>query len=143
MLIATSARSSTTPPRGAASSMRVDQNAAWANHSRNFNLNHGTNTTPHIVRNNLSIAGASGDFFRSGTLATNNSWQVVSPPANVADLQSIDVSVAIGPRQPDGSLPAWPLFRPVPGGRLVDKGIEIGEPFYGAAPDLGAFETGP
>jgi hypothetical protein len=31
----------------------------------------------------------------------------------------------------------------VPGGRLVDRGIDLGEPYGGAAPDLGAFEAAP
>ncbi len=125
------------------SGQTLDQNTCWANSARNFSMNHGTNTTPHIVRNNLSIAGASGDSFTSGTLATNNSWQVLSPAANTGDVLSADQSVAVAPRQADGSLPVWPFLRPVPGGRLIDKGVNIGEPFNGAAPDLGAFEDGP
>lgn len=121
----------------------VDQTTSWANGSRNFNLSHGTNTTPHIVRNNLSFAGTSNDSFTSGTLATNNSWQVISPAPNATDVLSVDASVVTGPRQSDGNLPVWPFLRPVPGGRLVDKGVDIGEPYNGAAPDLGAFESGP
>jgi rhamnogalacturonyl hydrolase YesR len=119
----------------------VDNNTCWGNKSRNFNLNHGTNGTPHIVRNNISFAGASSDSFRSGTLFTNNSWQVISPAPNASDFQSLDESVATGPRQADGSLPVWPFLRPVNGGRLVDQGVDIGEPFNGTAPDLGAYET--
>ena len=120
----------------------LDQNTAWANGARNFSMNHGTNTTPHVVRNNLSIAGTSGDSFTSGTLATSNSWQVISPPPTANDVQSVDETVAVAPRQADGSLPVWPFLRPVPGGRLIDKGVNIGEPYAGAAPDLGAFEDG-
>jgi hypothetical protein len=121
----------------------VDQNTSWANGSKNFNLNHGTNTTPHVVRNNLSIAGASSDSFRSGSLLTNNSWQVLSPAATTNDVLSADVSAAIAPRQADGSLPVSPFLRPTPGGRLIDRGVYIGEPFAGAAPDLGAYENWP
>lgn len=121
----------------------VDQNTGWNNGARNFNLNHGTNTTPHIVRNNLSFAATSSDSFRSGTLLTNNSWQVISPAPASADVQSIDESVAVAPRNADGSLPAWPFLRPVVGGRLVDQGVDIGQPYSGTAPDLGAYETGP
>jgi hypothetical protein len=121
----------------------IDNNTGWANKARNFNLNHGTNVTPHIVRNNLSFAGASGDSFRSGTLFTSNSWQVVtSPAANASDVLSVGESSATAPRNADGSLPSSPFLRPVPGGRLIDKGANIGEPFTGASPDLGAFENG-
>jgi hypothetical protein len=121
----------------------IDNNTSWANKARNFNLNHGTNTTPHIVRNNLSFAGASSDSFRSGTLSTNNSWQIISAPsANASDVLSVDESVATASRNSDGLLPAWPFLRPVPAGRLIDQGMILTEPFTGAAPDLGAFEDG-
>jgi hypothetical protein len=54
---------------------------------------------------------------------------------------SIDDSFATAARRDDGSLPDIPFMRPVTGGRLVDKGVNIGLPFSGSAPDLGAFES--
>lgn len=121
----------------------IDNNTSWANVGRNYNLNHGTNGTPHIVRNNLSFAGGSSDSFRSGSLLTNNSWQIISAPAaNASDVLSTIESVATAPRNPDGSLPYWPFLRPVSGGRLIDQGVILTEPFIGASPDLGAFEDG-
>jgi len=120
----------------------IDNITSWANKARNFNLNHGTNGTPHIVRNNLSFAGASSDSFRSGSLLTNNSWQVIAPAPNASDVLSLDESVATGPRNPDGSLPYWPFLRPVSGGRLIDEGVILAEPYTGASPELGAFEDG-
>ena len=118
----------------------VDNCTAWANGGRNFSLNHGTNATPHVVRNNLSIASGSADAFTSGSLLTNNSWQVlVSVSTN--DVQSTQVSLALLPRGDDGSLPQTPFLKPVPGGRLIDRGVDIGLPFSGSAPDLGAFEV--
>ncbi len=123
--------------------LTVDQNTSWANGSRNFYLNHGANTTPHVVRNNLSFDGIAGDTFTSGTLATNNSWQVISPAPTTGDVGSVEVSFALAPRQSDGSLPESPFLRPVSGGRLVDRGVDLGEPYSGIAPDLGAFEVLP
>lgn len=119
----------------------VDHNTAWANGGRNINLDHGVNTTPHVVRNNLSFAGGSSDSFRAGSLLTNNSWQVISPAPTANDLLSMDESSALTPRLADGSLPETPFFRPVPAGRLANQGVDIGEPYTGAAPDLGAFES--
>ena len=120
----------------------VDQNTSWANRSNNFALNHGVNTTPHIVRNNVSFAGGRSDTFSTGTITNNNSWQVLSSTVNTNDFLSVDTTLAIAPRRDDGGLPDTPFFRPVPGGRLVDKGTNIvGMPFYGSAPDLGTFET--
>jgi hypothetical protein len=121
--------------------LTIDQNVSWANRNENFDLAHGANTTPHVVRNNISLAGGNTDSFTSGTLSTNNSWQVVSPAVGTNDFLSVDASFAVAPRRDDGGLPETPFFRPVPGGRLVDKGVNIGMPFYGSAPDLGAFET--
>jgi hypothetical protein len=123
----------------------LDNCTAWANGAavggsgHNFNLNHGPVVT-HILRNNLSI---------DGTVSTNtisilisNSWQVVSSPAaNTNDLLSTDTSWALAPRRDDGGLPEVPFMRPVPVGRLVDRGANVGVVFYGPAPDLGAFET--
>ena len=121
----------------------IDNNTSWANYGRNYNLNHGTNGTPHILRNNVSFSGGSSDSWRSGSLLTNNSWQVVTNPVvSASDVLSIDTSVATAPRNADGSLPYWPFLRPVPGGRLIDKGVILTEPFTGASPDLGAYEDG-
>jgi hypothetical protein len=116
-------------------------NTAWANTKKNFYLNHGTNVAPSVVCNNLSIAGGSSDGFNPGTVQLSNSWQVVtSPAANTGDVLSVDESLALLPREPDGSLPISPFLRPVPGGRLVNKGVDVGLPYNGSAPDLGAFE---
>lgn len=121
----------------------LDNNTCWGNLGRNFAMAHGTNTTPHVVRNNLSFgASGGGDQFTSGTLSTNNSWQVISSPAvSASDVQSIDYSAVTGPRQSDGSLPNLPFLKPVLGGRLIDKGVDLGEPYLGTAPDLGANEV--
>ncbi len=95
----------------------IDNNTSWANVGRNYNLNHGTNGTPHIVRNNLSFAGGSSDSFRAGSQLTSNSWQVVtSPAAGASDVLSVNESAARNPRNADGSLPYWSFLSPVPGG---------------------------
>jgi len=120
----------------------VDHNTVWANGGQNLNLDHGANTTPHVVRNNLSFAGASPDSFQTGSLLTNNSWQVVfSPPAGTNDLLNMDIALAAAPRRDDGELPEVLFCRPIPQGRLVNQGIDLGEAFIGTAPDIGAFET--
>lgn len=119
----------------------LDHNTSWHNGGANYAMNHGTNITPHILRNNLSFAGTSSDSFRSGSLLTNNSWQAVSPAPATADVLGIDTTTAAGPRRDDGSLPEILFLRPVPGGRLVNKGVNTGDAFSGSAPDLGAYES--
>ena len=122
--------------------LTVDNNTAWNNPTSNFQLNHPSTSTPHIVRNNLSVAGGP-DSIRAGSVLLSNSWQIItSPPPGTNDFLSMDTSWAVAPRRDDGGLPEVPLMRPVPGGRLVDQGTtNVGIAYYGSAPDLGAFES--
>ena len=48
----------------------------------------------------------------------------------------------LGPRNADGSLPNVDFLRLKKGSRAIDQGEDIGFPFVGDAPDLGAFEYG-
>ena len=122
-----------------ASGLTLYNCTAWANANANYNLNHGTNTTTHVVQNNLSIAGSQS--IRSPKLETNNSWQAPINGATTGDVLGTDMALALSPRQADGSLPVVDFLRPVPGGRLVDAGVDVGLPYNGAAPDIGAFEA--
>jgi hypothetical protein len=70
----------------------------------------------------------------------SNTWQVLST-VNTNDFLGTDYSWALAPRRDDGGLPENPFLRPVPTGRLVNKGMDLGSPFVGSAPDLGAYET--
>lgn len=90
------------------------------------------------LRNNLAYAGQSVTNV-AGTNAAFNSWTL---PVTVSDADFENVSGAgwDAPRQADGSLPVLPNFRLRSGSDLIDKGVSIGLPFSGAAPDLGAFE---
>lgn len=69
----------------------------------------------------------------------NNSWNL---PVNVTvgDFVSVLAADAIAPRQPDGSLPDNGFARLVSGSDLIDKGVDVGLPFTGSAPDLGVYE---
>ena len=48
----------------------------------------------------------------------------------------------LGPRNADGSLPDVGFLKLKEGSRAIDKGENLGFPFVGKAPDLGAFEYG-
>jgi hypothetical protein len=119
----------------------LDNDTSWSNFGVNFNLNHGVNTNSHVLRNNLSFAGHGSDSFRTGSLLTNNSWQVLSPAPGTGDVLSVDYSLATGPRRDDGGLPDISFMRPVPTGRLVNQGVNYGNPFIGSAPEIGVFES--
>lgn len=129
-----------------AAGQTVDQNTVWNNGSGAINLNHlglqyGTLQSSHVVRNNVAIgAVAIGGATNYPPIQVSNTWQVL-PDVNTNDFLSTDYTWAMGPRRDDGSLPETPFLRPVPAGRLVDLGANLGSPFNGLAPDLGAFET--
>lgn len=87
-------------------------------------------------RNNISLS-ASQDICNA--TSTNNTWNT-GLAASTADFASLDLNLATAARNPDGTLPSNSLFRLASGSKLVDKGIDAGLPFLGAAPDLGVFE---
>ncbi len=127
----------------------IDNNTSWGNRFGDIVLS-TTSTTGgnHVVRNNLVFNNGTVSFLNSTLFS--NSWTSISGGANSNDVVSMDASQLAAPRQADGSLPVITLVRPVPGGRLVDKGVILtnyngwvisGETYNGSAPDLGAFET--
>jgi hypothetical protein len=47
-------------------------------------------------------------------------------------------------READGSLPSLPFLKLDPGNlRMIDRGVDVGLPYVGSAPDLGAYEYEP
>jgi hypothetical protein len=97
------------------------------------------NNTNHILKNNLSFANGKPDNILAGSVNSNNSWNGLTVTA--ADFLSLDDKVAIGPRLVDGSLPVSDYLHLAPTSGLVDKGADVGLPFLGVAPDLGAYEA--
>jgi hypothetical protein len=90
------------------------------------------------LRNNLAFSSASRQKV-AGTDSANNSWDLLLA-ATEADFVSVSAAGWDAQRQPDGSLPVLPNFRLKPGSALIEKGVDVGLPFKGKAPDLGAFE---
>jgi hypothetical protein len=90
----------------------------------------------HIVRNCISYKGI---VAISSGLEEGNSWQGFS--VSDSDFVSLDTSLAVRSRNADGSLPQTGLFRLKQLSKLVDAGVQDSLPFYGKAPDLGAFEV--
>jgi hypothetical protein len=77
--------------------------------------------------------------FSSGAIQQNNSWNL-SVTADASDFVSLSEDLAKAPRQADGSLPDNDFAKLVSGSDLIDKGVNVGLPYLGGAPDLGAFE---
>ena len=96
----------------------------------------------NILKNNAAF----GNQYPSGTQAnytnavhTNNTWDGVVNVTD-ADFVSIDTSGVSGARGANGTLPNLNFLKLVAGSALIDAGIDVGLPFIGKAPDLGAYE---
>jgi hypothetical protein len=100
----------------------------------------GANITVGTYRNNLAVGSKLTSNATSPDDASN-SW-TLSVTASTADFQDSTETGLDGPRKADGSLPDLPNFHLVAGSDLIDKGVDVGLPFNGPAPDLGCFETG-
>jgi len=93
----------------------------------------------HVLRNNVSFAGTTSDVFSTSVDDAFNTWNGVTVDAS--DFLSLDDTIARGSRRADGSLPTSDFLRLVTNSNLVDAGTNVGLPFNGSAPDLGAFES--
>src|SRR5690606_24472455 len=88
-----------------------------------------------------SVALGSVGSLASFVVQQTNSWMPGFTTDN-SDFISIDTSGVRGPRKPDGSLPEIDFLHLAEGSDLIDAGTDIGLPFHGPKPDLGAFEVG-
>jgi hypothetical protein len=115
----------------------------------NTNNTSGTNDVPgfnHVMKNNLGYQARSTEYSNLGPATTNDiTFNYFNLPVTVsaADFASLDLSLLTAPRQADGSLPYVNFARLANTSDCIDKGTNRGFEFYGAAPDLGAFEFGP
>lgn len=91
-----------------------------------------------ILRNNLAFENTPVANVAGADVAYN-SWNL-PVTVSAADFQSVSTDGWDAPRLPDGSLPVLPALHLVSGSDLIDKGVNLGLPYSGAAPDLGAFE---
>ena len=111
-----------------------------------------TGSLMHIMRNNIGFPNKNSNMI--GTDSKFNTWDLNITPVAKDFLSIIDPSVsgtgqaiettspAFGPRQANGSLPKIDFLKLAAGSQMIDKGTDVGLPFVGAAPDLGAYEYG-
>ena len=97
-----------------------------------------TGKTANVV-NCVSLGnyGNLGNF----VLQQTNSWLSLFIVTD-ADFKSIDTLGVRGVRKSDGSLPDIDFLHLALGSDLIDAGTDVGIPYNGKAPDLGAFESG-
>jgi hypothetical protein len=148
------------PARGTKpTSHTISHSLAWKNGYVGFDEN--SNGAPQNVFNNTSWRNGKGfDFDEAVSKLRNNisydsngnwlstrnsianSWDS-NLGVNITDKDfiSLDDRTALGKRQSDGSLPITNFLKLSPNSVLIDKGVDVGLPYQGKAPDLGAFEV--
>lgn len=106
----------------------------------NFGLGGALNVgQKHDLRNNVAI-GAPGTIASANE--QNNAWNLALI-VTTADFKSLDLADATLPRDQDGNLQLGDFLQVAKQSQLRDRGVDVGLPFVGAAPDLGAFEAAP
>ncbi len=123
-------------------SMTLLNCTSYRNGSYNFSI-------PGIIRVgetmtvvNCVAYGSTGVTLYHPTVLLTNSWQSPFSPT-AADFVSLDTTGVRGPRKADGSLPDISFMHLASGSQMIDAGTNVGLPFLGNGPDLGAFEFDP
>ncbi len=110
------------------------RNAKW-----NFSFYDTPTSGANDFKNDLSYLGQ-GTNIVAGSIMVSNSWQGFTVTA--ADFVSLDASLAFAPRNADYSLPTNGFARLAADSDMIDMGVDVGLPYRGTAPDLGAYESG-
>lgn len=95
----------------------------------------------HRLKNNLGFAGGS-EVAQLDADASEVAGNYFDLPVKLTaeDFLGLDEADLIKPRQPNGDLPDVLFLKLAAGSAAIDRGVDLGAPFQGAAPDLGAFE---
>ena len=127
-----------------------------------------TGDNAHVLKNNIAfpnklsqigecwekISSQNIDHYVECPAGENNTWNLKldlteadfmslnDPSMTVTGKDLSTIAGILGPRKADGSLPDVDFLRLKKGSRAIDKGEDVGFPFAGNAPDLGAFEYG-
>ncbi|MDP3581270.1 MAG: T9SS type A sorting domain-containing protein, partial [Ignavibacteria bacterium] len=122
-------------------SMTILNCTGFRNGSYNFSIPGNYRATSTATVKNCVSYLSPGVNFISRVVQSNNSW---NPVYNVSesDFLTIDTTGVRGPRKADGSLPNLKFLHLAPTSKLIDGGVDVGLPYTGKAPDLGAYEYG-
>lgn len=98
----------------------------------------------HRLKNNLGFAGVEAEVAELNADASDVSGNYFTRPVTITaeDFLSLDEAELQKPRKANGDLPDVTFLHLTPGSDAIDQGIDVGRPFKGKAPDLGAFEAG-
>jgi hypothetical protein len=111
--------------------------------------NIGYSNTGRPVTSNMTNGGPISDEFNSwdaslGIKVTDSDFQSVAftPAVSCPATDQTCFAGMASARGSDGSLPVLPFLHLTAQSPLIDKGTNVGLPYVGKAPDLGAFEYG-
>jgi hypothetical protein len=116
--------------------MTFYNNTSYNNGSYGYDI--GEYNTQIIVRNCISYNN-NPNSVATNIIHDHNSWDS-GVIVNADDFWSLDGSMLESTRKDDGSLPDVLAFKLLPNSDLINAGVNVGLPFNGSAPDLGAFE---
>ncbi|HTN88309.1 MAG TPA: right-handed parallel beta-helix repeat-containing protein [Sorangium sp.] len=99
-----------------------------------------TGELAHVMRNNIGFPNKNSNM--GGVDTAFNTWDLNITETSSA-FESTSDDGCTGPREADGSIPSACVFMKLKAGSaLIDEGTDVGLPFVGSAPDLGAYELG-
>lgn len=110
--------------------------------NRSLDFKDYVNGYGHVLKNNLSFEPQTytTQYIDSSKCDVTFNSFTLPVRATKADFVSFDQRQLTSPRKPDGSLPDINFMKLKKSSKLIDKGVEVGLPYKGKAPDLGAFE---
>jgi hypothetical protein len=102
------------------------------------------NTTPddgthHMLANCVAFGCSTDELLAKDSVQENNGWNL-GLLVDTSDFVTLDVDTIESPRNADGTLVDDGFAKPTATSLLVDAGIDVGLPYSGKAPDLGAVE---
>jgi len=113
-------------------------NCSAYNNGNNYHFSTTNALEKLTIKNSLSF-GEKGKTDANVTDISHNSW-MNGITVTEDDFRSMEVSELTSERKTDGSLPDISFMHLTEESNLIDAGVDVGIPFNGIAPDLGAFE---
>jgi hypothetical protein len=95
----------------------------------------------HVLKNNFGLRGGKeiDQLDRDQCEVSHNSFDF-SKSVTERDVETVDETQLMRPRQPNGDLPVIDFLKPKASTPMIDAGVEVGRPYRGKKPDIGAIE---
>ena len=113
-------------------------NCSAYDNDKNFGFG-SKNPVGKLTIKNCLVLGPVGKTEATEKDISGNSWDI-GVNVTESDFQNLDINQLSAPRKEDGELPDISFMHLVSGSDLIDKGMRVGIPYQGDAPDIGAFE---